>query len=93
MVDTFRPLELGEGGRAARTPLRLELVRPGPRGRMTAIDVPDGSLFGLDNLPYGVFSAAGDAPRVGRARRRHTSSTWPPRSAPTGPTPRSPRRR
>jgi fumarylacetoacetase len=25
----------------------------------------DGSPFGLDNLPYGVFSPAGDAPRVG----------------------------
>jgi fumarylacetoacetase len=25
----------------------------------------DGSPFGLDNLPYGVFSAAGGAPRVG----------------------------
>ncbi|MDA3645628.1 fumarylacetoacetase [Saccharopolyspora indica] len=29
------------------------------------IDVPDGSLFGLANLPYGVFSAPGSAPRVG----------------------------
>ncbi|TCI99205.1 fumarylacetoacetase [Aeromicrobium sp. IC_218] len=32
---------------------------------MTRIDIPDGSLFGLDNLPYGVFSTAGTAPRVG----------------------------
>ena len=29
------------------------------------IAVPEGSLFGLDNLPYEVFSVGGDAPRVG----------------------------
>ncbi|MDQ0376191.1 fumarylacetoacetase [Amycolatopsis thermophila] len=32
---------------------------------MTTIDIPEGSLFGLDNLPYGVFSTPGTAPRVG----------------------------
>lgn len=32
---------------------------------MTRVEVPDGSLFGLDNLPYGVFSTPGKAPRVG----------------------------
>ena len=32
---------------------------------MTAIEIPDGTPFGLDNLPYGVFSAAGGPPRVG----------------------------
>ncbi|RSM75010.1 fumarylacetoacetase [Amycolatopsis sp. WAC 01375] len=32
---------------------------------MTTIDVPAGSLFGIDNLPYGVFSVDGDSPRVG----------------------------
>jgi fumarylacetoacetase len=32
---------------------------------VTAIDIPDGSLFGLDNLPYGVFAAGGAGPRVG----------------------------
>ena len=32
---------------------------------MTVIDIPDGSPFGLDNLPYGVFAAGGAAPRVG----------------------------
>ncbi|MCW0212190.1 MAG: fumarylacetoacetase [Pseudonocardia sp.] len=32
---------------------------------MTAIDIPSGSPFGTDNLPYGVFSVGGDAPRVG----------------------------
>ncbi len=32
---------------------------------MTAVEIPEGSLFGLDNLPYGVFSVGGDAPRVG----------------------------
>ncbi|TVT21394.1 fumarylacetoacetase [Amycolatopsis rhizosphaerae] len=29
------------------------------------IDVAEGSLFGLDNLPYGVFSTPGTAPRAG----------------------------
>lgn len=29
------------------------------------IDIPDGSWFGLDNLPYGVFSTPGTDPRVG----------------------------
>ncbi|MGP4020735.1 fumarylacetoacetase [Saccharopolyspora sp. 5N708] len=32
---------------------------------MTAIDIPEHSLFGLANLPYGVFSTPGAAPRVG----------------------------
>lgn len=32
---------------------------------MTTIDIPDGSLFGLDNLPYGVFSTPGGERRVG----------------------------
>jgi fumarylacetoacetase len=32
---------------------------------VTAIEIPGGSGFGLDNLPYGVFSAGGAAPRVG----------------------------
>jgi fumarylacetoacetase len=32
---------------------------------MSAIEIPDGSPFGLDNLPYGVFSADGAPPRVG----------------------------
>ncbi len=32
---------------------------------MTGITVSDGSLFGLDNLPYGVFSTAGTERRVG----------------------------
>jgi fumarylacetoacetase len=27
--------------------------------------IPDGSPFGLDNLPYGVFSAGGEPPRAG----------------------------
>jgi fumarylacetoacetase len=29
-----------------------------------AIEIPDGSPFGLDNLPYGVYSVGGRAPRV-----------------------------
>ncbi|TVZ90386.1 fumarylacetoacetase [Streptomyces sp. BK340] len=32
---------------------------------MTAVDVPEGSPFGLDNLPYGVFSTPRSAPRIG----------------------------
>ena len=32
---------------------------------MTALAIADGSLFGADNLPYGVFSTAGTPPRVG----------------------------
>jgi fumarylacetoacetase len=31
---------------------------------MTPGTVPDGSLFGLSNLPYGVYSVPGSAPRV-----------------------------
>ncbi|MEQ7004955.1 fumarylacetoacetase [Actinopolymorpha sp. B17G11] len=32
---------------------------------MSKIPIPEGSLFGLANLPYGVFSMPGEAPRVG----------------------------
>ncbi|MGW4526539.1 fumarylacetoacetase [Amycolatopsis sp. NPDC004378] len=32
---------------------------------MTTIDIPAGSPFGTANLPYGVFSVGGGAPRVG----------------------------
>jgi fumarylacetoacetase len=32
---------------------------------MSMIEIPPESAFGLDNLPYGVFSAAGGPPRVG----------------------------
>jgi fumarylacetoacetase len=32
---------------------------------MGTIAIPDGSPYGLDNLPYGVFSAGGAPPRVG----------------------------
>ncbi|WP_433868764.1 fumarylacetoacetase [Saccharopolyspora sp. CA-218241] len=32
---------------------------------MTVIDIPEGSPFGPANLPYGVFSTPGIAPRVG----------------------------
>jgi fumarylacetoacetase len=32
---------------------------------MTTVTVPDDSLFGLHNLPYGVFSVRDSAPRVG----------------------------
>ncbi len=32
---------------------------------MTTIAIPEGSLFGPDNLPYGIFSTADTEPRVG----------------------------
>lgn len=32
---------------------------------MTRIEIPEGSLFGIENLPYGVFSTPGTDPRVG----------------------------
>ena len=32
---------------------------------MSSIPIPAGSLFGIDNLPYGVFSTPDSAPRVG----------------------------
>jgi fumarylacetoacetase len=32
---------------------------------VTWLDLPDDTLYGIDNLPYGVFSTAGEAPRVG----------------------------
>ncbi|MEV0945199.1 fumarylacetoacetase [Rhodococcus sp. NPDC049939] len=32
---------------------------------MTVLDIPPDSLFGLENLPYGVFQPRGSAPRVG----------------------------
>ena len=38
---------------------------------MTWIDVPAGARFGIDNLPYGVFSRAGHGPRVGVAIGDH----------------------
>ena len=31
---------------------------------MTTVTVPTESLYGLDNLPYGVYSVAGSEPRV-----------------------------
>ena len=32
---------------------------------VSAIEIPEGSLFGLDNLPYGMFAVGGAAPRAG----------------------------
>ena len=32
---------------------------------MTVLDIPADSLFGIENLPYGVFSTADSTPRVG----------------------------
>ncbi len=60
MVDTFRPLRLGEGARCQRRrSLRLDVVRTRPRGRMSAADGDPGDPggfggFGIDHLPYGV---------------------------------------
>ncbi len=42
----------------------MDLV--GPRARaVTRVEVPEGSPFGFDNLPYGVFSVGAEVPRVG----------------------------
>jgi len=32
---------------------------------VTWLDLPDSSLYGIDNLPFGVFSTADESPRVG----------------------------
>ena len=32
---------------------------------MTRVDIPEGSLFGRENLPYGVFSVGDGTPRIG----------------------------
>jgi fumarylacetoacetase len=32
---------------------------------MSAIEIPEGSLSGLDNLPYGIVAVGGAAPRAG----------------------------
>ena len=37
----------------------------------TAVPVPDGSPYPLVNLPYGVFTRSGDAPRIGVAIGEH----------------------
>ena len=51
---------------------------------MATIDVPDGSLFGLDNLPYGVFSRRRRAARSGSGSAT-PSSTWPAALGTDGP--------
>lgn len=42
----------------------MDLVRPGARVK-TRVEVPGDSLFGTDNLPYGVFAPEGQNYRVG----------------------------
>ncbi len=42
----------------------MDLVRTGARVK-TRVEVPDDSLFGADNLPYGVFAPDGQNYRVG----------------------------
>ena len=52
MVDTFRPLELGEGGTAVDDgEVRLVLVGPRARPRDLGSTCPPDTGFGLDNLP------------------------------------------
>jgi fumarylacetoacetase len=41
------------------------------------IEVPDGSVFGLHTLPYGVFSTQGEEPRVGVAVGDHVLDLAP----------------
>src|SRR5690606_33313029 len=57
-VQHHRPRDGAGGPRAAR------IRAPGDHS-MTRITIPEGSLFGRDNLPYCVFSAPGTSPRVG----------------------------
>src|SRR5437879_6555056 len=41
------------------------------------VEVPDGSPFPVDNLPYGVFSRDGERPRVGAAIGAHVLDLAP----------------
>ena len=67
MVDTFRPLDLGEGGTATDDgKYAWSWSGRGPSAP-TWLDLPADTGFGLDNLPYGVFSTADGAPRTGVA--------------------------
>jgi homogentisate 1,2-dioxygenase len=70
MVDTFRPLELGEGGAAwttARTPGRGRSPG-GDAGARSWLGLSDDDPFGLQTLPYGSFLSRDDRrPRVGVA--------------------------
>ena len=77
MVDTFRPLALGEAGtRVATTGRTPGPGRAGARRRDLARP-PDGTGFGLDNLPYGVFSTPGTRAAHRRARSATACSTSP----------------
>jgi fumarylacetoacetase len=51
------------GGGAGKTYCGVTAERGG--GAVDLTEIPDGSLFGLDNLPYGVFAPGGAEPRVG----------------------------
>ena len=44
---------------------------------MTWVDVPDGSDFPVENLPYGAFSTGGGAPRIGVAIGDHVLDLAP----------------
>ena len=48
---------------------------------MTTVTVPAESLYGLDNLPYGVYSVDGSEPRVLAPPDAITLITSTPRSA------------
>ena len=43
----------------------------------TWVEVPDGSPFTIDNLPYGVFSTSSHGPRVGVAIGDHVLDAAP----------------
>ena len=51
---------------------------------MTALDVPADDLFGLHNLPYGVYSAAGQEARVRRDTEAAIAAGLAPERTPAG---------
>src|SRR5262249_7807829 len=63
------PASAADRGRGCSTlPAARGIVRaflPRRVGVMSQGGVPEGSLFGLDNLPYGIFAPGSGAPRAG----------------------------
>ena len=55
----------GDGGARCRGQICLRQPAGVKVVIVTDIEIPHGSAFGLDNLPYGVFSRSAGAPRVG----------------------------
>ena len=69
MVDTFRPLALGEAGTASRRrALRLVVVAAADRRRDLGRRAGRHAASAVDNLPYGVFSTPTAAPRAPASR-------------------------